>query len=195
MNSDLLKINIERFIGKDIFDQELQSFKNHMFSRSFDKKTFLAETGKDCKYVYFILKGACVSYYVNDKGDKIVIQFALEGNWISDLYSFFSNKPGIYTIETLESVEVLMLNRESFEKACDRQIIDRFFRKLIQNAYVDLKFRFAKSKSEEASVCYNDFSKQNPELVQRIPQYLIASYLGIKPQSLSRIRKETFKKG
>jgi CRP-like cAMP-binding protein len=194
MKSDLLKCNIERFIGKEISDEDLQEFKNHMFSRSFDKKTFLAETDKECKYVYFILKGACVSYYVSDKGDKIVIQFAIEGNWISDLYSFFSGQPGVYTIETIEPVEVLMLNRESFEKACDRQIIDRFFRKLIQNAYVDLKYRFVKSQSEEAAVCYEDFSKNNPELVQRIPQYLIASYLGIKPQSLSRIRKETFKK-
>lgn len=87
-----------------------------------------------------------------------------------------------------------MLNRERFEEACNQHLIERFFRKLIQNAYVDLKYRFAKSNSEEASVCYDVFVKENPQLVQRVPQYLIASYLGIKPQSLSRIRNTPSKK-
>jgi CRP-like cAMP-binding protein len=75
--------------------------------------------------------------------------------------------------------------------ACDSlSCFDRFFRILIQNAYVAVQYRLAKTNSEEAEKRYYDFAKSHPDYLQRIPQYLIASYLGIKPQSLSRIRKE-----
>lgn len=188
MEKCLLQQNMDRFIGKPIDNDVFSAFSSLMFRKNFDKKSLLAEIDKPCNYVYFVEKGACVSYAVNDKGDKNVIQFALEGNWISDLYSFFSGKPGIYMIEALEPMEVLMLNRERFEEACNFHQIERFFRKMMQTAYIDLKYRYVKSNSEEASVCYDVFVKENPQLVQRIPQYLIASYLGIKPQSLSRIR-------
>jgi CRP-like cAMP-binding protein len=194
MKHNLLRLNLEHFIGETIGDEVFDTFRNLMFKKTIEKKVYLAEINNPCKYVYFILQGACVSYTTSEKGDKTVIQFGLEGNWISDLYSFFSGKPGIYTIESLETMEVLMLNRERFEEACNQHLIERFFRKLIQNAYVDLKYRFAKSNSEEASVCYDVFVKENPQLVQRVPQYLIASYLGIKPQSLSRIRNAPTKK-
>lgn len=194
MERCLLQQNMDRFIGQPIGNEVFDTFSRLMFTKHFDKKMLLAEAGKQCNYVYFVEKGACVSYAVNDKGNKNVIQFALEGNWISDLYSFFSGKPGIYTIEALEPMEVLMLNRERFDEACDQHLIERFFRKLMQNAYVELKYRFVKSNSEEASVCYEVFTKENPQLVQRVPQYLIASYLGIKPQSLSRIRKSPSQK-
>lgn len=190
MEKCLLQQNLDRFVGQPIGDEVFDTFSKLMFRKHFDKKAMLAEAGKLCNYVYFVEKGACVSYAVNDKGDKNVIQFALEGNWISDLYSFFSAKPGIYMIQALEPMEVLMLNRERFEEACNFHPIERFFRKMMQEAYVDLKYRFVKSNSEEASVCYDVFVKENPELVQRVPQYLIASYLGIKPQSLSRIRSK-----
>ena len=188
METCLLQQNMDKFIGKPIDNEVFNAFSSLMFRKNFDKKDLLAEIDKPCNYVYFVEKGACVSYAVNDKGDKNVVQFALEGNWISDLYSFFSGKPGIYMIEALEPMEVLMLNRERFEEACNFHLIERFFRKMMQTAYVDLKYRYVKSNSEEASVCYDVFVKENPQLVQRVPQYLIASYLGIKPQSLSRIR-------
>ena len=80
-------------------------------------------------------------------------------------------------------------------KACDTiPVMERFFRILIQNAYVSLQHRLAITNSEEAERRYEEFAKKNPLLIQRIPQYLIASYLGIKPQSLSRIRKERAQK-
>jgi CRP-like cAMP-binding protein len=149
------------------------------------------QEGQSCDQVYFIESGAAYSYITNDAGDKHVVQFALEGHWISDLYSFFSQQKAIYSIETLEKTEVLIMTRENFQKACDEILsFDRFFRILIQNAYVSVQYRLAKSHSEDAELRYAAFSKQNPDLAARVPQYLIASYLGIKPQSLSRIRKE-----
>ncbi len=124
-----------------------------------------------------------------------MVQLALEDHWISDLYSFFSGKKAIYTIETLEATKVLALNKEGFQKACDTiPVFDRFFRILLQNAYVALQQRMAQTNSEEAESRYAEFSKTHPDFIQRIPQYLIASYLGVKPESQSRIRKGIAKK-
>ena len=187
-----LRLNIEKTIGQTITDSEFEQFSKFMFEKSFDKKDFLVEAGNHNNYIYFIEQGSCYSYMIDQKGEKHVVQFALEGYWISDLYSFFSEKDAIYTVEALEPTKVLVLNKENFQKAVDTtHCFDRFFRLLIQNAYVSLQFRIAKTNSEEAEKRYHEFSKSYPAFVQRIPQYLIASYLGIKPQSLSRIRKES----
>ncbi len=190
-----LKSNIERTIGETIDASDFEKFCQLLFQKSFDKKTLLVEEGNKCNYIYFILQGSSYSFITDDKAEKHAIQFALEGYWISDLYSFYSTRNAIYTIETLEPTTVLMLTRENFEKACCTiPMIDRFFRILIQNAYVALQYRLAKTNSEDAEHRYHEFEKSHADFIQRIPQYLIASYLGIKPQSLSRIRRETASK-
>ena len=190
-----LKRNIENTIGQTLPDEVFNSFSKFLFEKSFDKKYLLAEEGKICKYLYFIEEGSCYSYIVNEKGDKHALQFALEGYWISDLYSFFSGKPAIYNIETLEPVTAFMLNVDSFDELCStHHLFDHFFRILIQNAYVRMQYRLAKTNSEEAVNRYREFSELHPDFIERIPQYLIASYLGIKPQSLSRIRTEMMQK-
>lgn len=187
-----LRSNIEKTIGQLITDHDFEQFSKLVFEKTFDKKDILIEEGDLCHYIYFIEQGSCYSYITDDKGEKHAIQFALEGYWISDLYSFFSTRNAIYSIEVLEPTNVLALNKENFQKACDTlACLDRFFRILIQNAYVSIQYRLAKTNSEDAETRYIEFSKQHPDFVQRIPQYLIASYLGIKPQSLSRIRKES----
>lgn len=192
---DLLKQNIHKTIGHQLSEEELEQFNSFLFEKSFDKKVFLGEEGKICKYEYFVLNGSAYSYYVDEHGEKHAMQFALEGYWITDHLSFFSGKPGIYSIETLEPCTALMLNRENFEKICSsNHHFEHFFRLLIQNAFVAQQFRLAKTNSEDAEHRYNGFSKAHPDFIQRIPQYLIASYLGIKPQSLSRIRKENLHK-
>lgn len=188
---ELLRQNIQRTIGQQITDALFEQFSSFLSLKSFDKKTILSQEGDHCKYVYFLLKGSAYSYLVNEHGNRHAIQFALEGYWITDHYSFFSGKPGIYTIETLEPSQILVLNRENFEKICNsHHLFEHFFRILIQNAFIGLQYRLAKTNSEDAEHRYSEFSNLYPAFVQRIPQYLIASYLGIKPQSLSRIRKE-----
>ena len=186
-----LRKNIERTLGHPISDEDFELFYSNVFSKSFEKKTTIANEGEHCKYVYFILNGSAFSYYVNEDGDKHAIQFALEGYWITDHYSFFSGKPGIYTIETLEPSRMLVINLENYENLCrSSHLFEHFFRVLLQNAFISLQYRLAKTNSEDAEHRYKEFSELYPLFVQRIPQYLIASFLGIKPQSLSRIRKE-----
>jgi CRP-like cAMP-binding protein len=186
-----LRKNIENTIGQALSDEEFAGFSKLLVEKSFERKSMLVEEGADCKYIYFIAEGACFSFLSDNKGGVHAVQFALEGSWISDLYSFISAGKAIYTIEALEPLTVLALSKENFQLACDSlSCFDRFFRILIQNAYVAVQYRLAKTNSEEAEKRYYDFAKSHPDYLQRIPQYLIASYLGIKPQSLSRIRKE-----
>ena len=192
----LLKNHIEKKINQSLSEHDFDKFIKLVFEKSFEKRDLLVEEGGFCNYIYFIEQGACYSYLTDEKGEKHVIQFALEDYWISDLYSFFSGKKAIYSIEVLEQTKVLALNKDSFQKACDTiPTFDRFFRILLQNAYVTLQQRMAKTNSEEGENLYKEFSKIHPDFIQRVPQYLIASYLGIKPESLSRIRKGIAKKG
>ena len=188
---NLLKHNVYRTIDHQLTEEEYELFSNYVFRKTFDNKAILSEEGRTCKYVYFILQGSAYSYYVNDQGDKHAMQFAMEGYWISDQYSFFSERKGIYNIETLEPVEALVLNKQNHEELCrSSHLFEHFFRILMQNAFVSLQYRLTKTNSESAVHRYLEFQKLYPHFIQRIPQYLIASYLGIKPQSLSRIRKE-----
>src|SRR5690625_682955 len=191
----LLRQNFLHTIGHSLTEEEYRYFRENLFRRSFDKKSILAEVSRESRYVYFILSGSAYSYYVNKSGDKHVMQFAIEGCWISDQYSYFTGRPGIYTLETLEPTEVLVLNRESHDKICQTShLFEHFFRILMQNAFVALQYRLAKTNSEDAEHRYLEFTRLYPHFINRIPQYLIASYLGIKPQSLSRIRKKVANK-
>lgn len=186
-----LKSNIEKYTGQKLSDDCSFQFNEFLTEKTFEKKDKILEEGQYSKHIYFILSGSCYSYINDTKDQNHAVQFALEGYWISDLYSFFSGKKAIYNIEALEQTSVLVLNKENFDRACtEMPIFEKFFRILIQNAYISLQYRLAKTTSEEAENRYLDFSARHPDFIQRIPQYLIASYLGIKPQSLSRIRKE-----
>lgn len=186
----LLKNSIEKYTHQLLSADCEADFNKLIVEKKFDKKTKLVEEGQYCKFIYFIIEGSCYSYFTDPKGEQQVIQLALEGYWISDLSSFYSNGKAIYTIETIESTTVLLISRDNFEKACaSLPIFERYFRVLIQNAYVAMQQRLARSSSEDAEKRYIELTKSHPDFLQRIPQYLIASYLGIKPQSLSRIRK------
>ncbi|HET8838802.1 MAG TPA: Crp/Fnr family transcriptional regulator [Flavobacteriaceae bacterium] len=191
MIAEHLRNALEKTLGKPLPEAACSRFEELAFEKSFDKKQCFVEPGKACSYQYFILEGSCYSYYINEKGDKNAIQFAIENYWITDAASYFLNKPAVSTIETLEPTRVLMLSKKNFELLCESHPIwDRYFRILLQTALAHLHYRIAKTTSEDAQHRYLEFSKIYPHFIQRIPQYLIASYLGIKPQSLSRIRNE-----
>lgn len=191
----LLRQHIERTLDEAVSDESFQSFCELTFEKSFDKKQYFVEPGRACNYQYFILEGSCYSYYVNEKGDKSAIQLAIENHWITDSSSFFTNKSAVSTIETLEPTRALLLSKENLDILCKRHpIFDRYYRILLQNAMSTLYYRIAKTNSEDAEHRYREFAQLFPHFIQRIPQFLIASYLGIKPQSLSRIRREIFSK-
>ncbi len=156
------------------------------------RKPLLIE-GDVSRYVYFVKKGALRSYTTNKDGAEHVLQLAIEGHWVSDLCSFVSQSPGNINIEAIEDSEVLLLSYHDLELLYEQiPQMERFFRQLYQRAYVTLQQRYNAAQSDHAEERYRHLIKEHPQIASRIPLIYIASYLGITPESLSRIRKQLF---
>lgn len=185
-----LKIDIEQTIGRILTPQEYEDLAHFFKFRRVPKNVFLNIPGDVCKETYFVLKGAAYSYVTDEKGHKNVFRLAIENMWLSDLSSFLSGRPSKWTLETLEPTDLLYISREDAEASYDvLTFMDRYFRIRFQYAYIALQERIMDMSTTSAADRYQAFAKANPEIIQRMPQYLIASFLGIQPESLSRIRR------
>jgi CRP-like cAMP-binding protein len=157
---------------------------------SIKKKKDLLEPGEVCTYTYFIVKGCLRSYYVDAKGNEHIYQIRLDNSWISDLESFFSQRPSKYYIETLEDSELLCISFDRLERLyIEVPALERYFRILFQKAYINALERLNATMWESAVDRYNAMLKEHSDIFQRVPLIYIASYLGITPESLSRIRR------
>lgn len=158
---------------------------------SLGKKQNLLVPEEQCKYIYFIIQGCLRSYYIDSKGVEHIYQIRMDNNWISDLESFFSNNPSKYYIETLEDSNMLRISSDNLEMLYQQvPTLERYFRILFQKAYINALSRLNDTMWSTAIDRYNDMLKQHPAMFQRVPLVYIASYLGITPESLSRIRRQ-----
>jgi CRP-like cAMP-binding protein len=154
------------------------------------KKKDLLVPGEVCKYIYFITNGCMRSYFVDAKGVEHIYQIRLDNNWITDLESFFSQRPSKYYIEALEDTRLLRLSFDGLENLYNEVLgLERYFRILFQKAYINALERLNATMWESAVERYNDLLSEHKDIFQRVPLVYIASYLGITPESLSRIRK------
>ena len=187
--------NIETKINQKLTDAEFEKLNDWFVPTQLESKVQFVNEGKVCRNLYFVEAGATHTFIIDKKGESHTVQFGLEGYWIGDMYSFFSGKPAIFNVETLEPTLLFAMTHTDFEKACGQiPKFEMFFRILVQNGYLNSLQRIAKSFSEDAEQRYLTLIRNHPDLPQRVPQYLVASYLGIKPQSLSRIRQNLVKK-
>lgn len=189
MKNKILLHNIQSKIA--ITDIEFDLFDDFFGKIHIKKNKKLVEEGKKNDKVYFIEKGLIYSYKTLDNGKIQVIQFAKENYWVTDLCSFFNSSVSLFTIQAIEDCTLLYISRQQYDEICVKnRKIETYFRLTIQNAYANTLHRLSDAYSEDAESKYNTFLKQDFEINQRVPQYLIASYLGILPSSLSRIRNK-----
>jgi CRP-like cAMP-binding protein len=172
-------------------DEEFDICTKFFISKKLKKHQFLLNEGDVCRHIGFVNSGCLREYSIDSKGTEHIIQFAVEDWWVSDLHSFLSGSPAAYNIDALEDSEVLLIEKSAREKLLDScPKMERFFRLLIEANHVAIQQRITGSLSASAEERYLKFIKTYPKLLEQVPQSHIASYLGITPQSLSRIRKE-----
>jgi CRP-like cAMP-binding protein len=174
-------------------EEEFDQVEKLLTKRFIRKKKALLAEGDISRYIYFIEKGAMRSFTVNKDGVEHVVQLAIEDHWIGDLYSFVTQVPGNINIEAIEDTEVWLLPHHELELLYGQvPALERYFRQLFQRAYVVLQQRFNLTLSHNADERYRVLIKDHPQIAARIPLIYIASFLGITPESLSRIRRQLF---
>jgi CRP-like cAMP-binding protein len=174
-------------------DEEIGFYFSLLKMKLIKKKDYFLQEGDICTDVAYVNKG-CLSRYIIDQHIKeIIINFSLEDYWIGDLESLILQKPTIYFIQALEDSELLLLSRENLLKAQTELPKFKKFHddKIRRNHYYTLK-RLSFVKSATPKEKYLALLKEKPEFFDRIPLHHIASYLGIEPESLSRLRKRIF---
>jgi CRP-like cAMP-binding protein len=143
----------------------------------------------------FVEKGALREYSIDEQGNERTIQFAVEGWTISDLYSFLTAEPAVYNIEALEDSELVLINKSAHEELLTKlPEYETYIRLQITGAYLAMQRRLTSIISATTEERYAYFSLLYPETVQRVPQHMIASYMGLKPETLSRARKRLSEK-
>jgi CRP/FNR family cyclic AMP-dependent transcriptional regulator len=174
---------------------ELEYFDELLEHKKIPKKTTLLHEGEVCNFEAYIIKGCIRTYYIDEKGIEVTLQFAIEDWWVSDIASFHDHTPSNMFIETLEDCELLMLNPKTKEAALAKvPKLERVFRLMVQRNLSVLQSRLFKTIATSAKDKYLDFIKRYPTIPQRVAQHYIASYLGISPEFLSKIRTRLSKK-
>jgi CRP/FNR family cyclic AMP-dependent transcriptional regulator len=178
-----------------IRSSDLEVFHSHLKPKAYKKKTLLLEQGEVCKFEAYIVKGCVKKYYLDQNGEEVILQFAVEDWWISDIGSFSEQKPSNLFIETLEDTQVLIIDFDS-KQHLFKEIpqLERVFRIMMQRAYSVLESRFYATVAHPAEQRYLEFLEKYPTIPLRVPQQQIASYLGITPESLSRIKSKLLRK-
>lgn len=174
-----------------ISDEEFEFAKTLFVPKKLRKKRFLMGEGDICKYTVFVEKGLLRSFTVDEKGAEHILQFSMEGWWSADLYSFLTGEPSPFYVEAIEDSELLMITKPSWELLLDEvPAFERYFRILIQNNLIATQRRLLGAFSETAEEKYNKLIETCPSIIQRVPQHMIASYIGITRETLSRIRSQ-----
>ena len=174
-----------------ITDQEFEFCKTLFIPKKLRKRQYLLQEGDVSRYTSFVEKGILRTFTVDDKGNEPILQFSMEGWWVTDLYSFLTDEPSRYNIEALEDCELLLITKPSWETLLEKvPAFEKYFRILIQNNLIATQRRLISSFSETAEERYTKLVTTFPTCLQRVPQHMIASFLGITPETLSRIRSQ-----
>ena len=171
-------------------DEEQSMFTGILDFRVIPKKTILLREGEICQFEGYIQKGCVRIYYLNENGCEVTLCFAVEDWWVCDIDSFYERRPSNFFIETLEATEMHVFTPETKEKLLiAAPKFERVFRLLVQRNLCAVQKRLVGTISKPATERYLDFIKMYPSVPLRVPQYYIASYLGVSPEFISTIRK------
>ncbi|QNK61493.1 Crp/Fnr family transcriptional regulator [Pedobacter sp. PAMC26386] len=169
--------------------EEEQMLLGKLEFKMLKKKEFLLEPGKLCNGNSFILKGCVRQFFINKKLNEQIIQFGLENWWIADQDSLLNHQPSTCYIQAIEETELLLLHEKDRMILCKEiPLLETYFRIMMQKSFIAVQRRIGFIFNQTEEERYRHFSGLFPDFVQRVPQYMLASYLGFTPQFLSRLR-------
>ena len=187
MNNKLLLDYISKYINLTVEEETILFSK--IIHRNYLKAQYITQQGDVCKSVSFILSGCTKMFYIDKEGQEHIIMFSIEDWWTSDLGSFISQTPADYNVQCIENTELIQFTYEKLEELYkDIPKLERLFRKIVERAFVASQKRLIRNFSVTAKERYLLFKKNYPKIEQRIPQYMVASYLGITKEFLSKIK-------
>lgn len=190
--SEASLISVFEYFGRILVlkTEEKAEFRSRVHERRIRRKQFVLQQDDVCRHYTYIVNGCFRMFSVDGKGTEHNIQFAAENDWISDIGSFYSEKPSKLYIEAIEPSLVLQIEKaDLLFLYTNFSRINRNFRVIIENKFVELQNRVLQNISSTAEERYTTFLEQYPDLSNRLPSTQIASYLGVTPEFLSKVRK------
>ncbi|WCT12955.1 Crp/Fnr family transcriptional regulator [Mucilaginibacter jinjuensis] len=183
---DILRNQIEKIVK--LTDEEFQFVLSHFSTKTFRKHQYVLQAGNPAPNDHFVVKGLLKSFYLDETGKTHILQFAMEDWWISDPQAYHNALTATLNIDCLEDTQVYIISLDNREKLCaESRKMEYFFRKKTQAGYIALQKRIQSLMTLSAKERYDQFIQLYPQLSQRLPKSLIASYLGISRETLSRM--------
>jgi CRP-like cAMP-binding protein len=171
-------------------EEEQEFIKNYLTVKKIRKRQYLLQEGDVCKFVAFVEKGAMRLYRVNEDGTEHIVVFALDGSFVTDLYSFLTNEPSTYNIDAIEESELVIITKSASDELRKQSPkYHEFAFQATSEAYIQLEKRVTSTISLSLEERYKELTAHYPDIIQRVPQHMIASYMGLNPETLSRVRK------
>lgn len=175
----------------DLTDPQAAALQSFFSLRKLRRKQYLLQEGEVCRTLAFVNSGLLKSYLLDDKGTERINLFAFEGWWISDFSSFLKAEKAVLNIDAVQDSELLLITLEDYERlTLEIPVMDRYFRLLYQNSLVTKDYRLIVHNNFTAEEKYLDLLQNQPEMAKKLSHSLIASYLGLSPETVSRIRKK-----
>jgi CRP-like cAMP-binding protein len=181
--------NIAKHVN--LTNEEVDFLLSKTIRRRYLNGQFVLQQGDIARVESYVLSGCLKTFRTDNDGKEHILMFAIEDWWTADLRSFITQTPSKYNIQCLEDCELVQISHNTIEDLYEKiPKLERFFRIIVQNAYVALQDRLVRDHSVSARERYLQFRSRYPAIEQRVPQYMIASYLGVTKEFLSKIRSQ-----
>lgn len=187
---DQLFTYISKYSESPLSKENEALIKTAMKPAKLKKKEYFLEKGSICQFTGFIVKGAMRQYSLDSSGNEHIIQLALENWWMVDRESYLMKTPSVYYIDAWEDTELLVLEADDLQLLLEIPTIKEMFWKMNQSSFIASQKRLNNSIALPAMERYEELLKTYPNFIQRFPQHIIASYLGISKETLSRVRNK-----
>ncbi len=183
---------INKYINLSVEEEKFLLTK--VIQRTYLKDQYITQQGDICNSINFIISGCTKTFYVDKDGQEHIILFAIEDWWTSDLGSFITQTPADFNVQCIDNTQLIQFTYNNLEELyTEIPKLERLFRKIVERAYVASQKRILRNFSLTAKERYQLFKKIYREIDQRVPQYMIASYIGITKEFLSKIKSQLVK--